>query len=85
MSKLQQSYLRVIWQGEVYYVIGSGEIPVFTDDQLGEVIILPTLLVAKVEQARSKTGKEKILEVLQHETTPLVSEIKPWLYLHTTF
>jgi len=83
MTKLYGSYLRVIYQGEVHFVIGQSITMIPVGDSENEMAIVPTLLITKLEFAHRPGEKERLIEVFVEETVPMTSEIKSWLMAFT--
>jgi hypothetical protein len=83
MSKLNYSYLRVVWQGEIYFVIEESVLYFPQDEDLEVFAFVPSVVIIKVESTNANLAKVNAFEVPIAHVKTLVSEIKTWLYLDT--
>lgn len=80
MLKPRQSFPRVMYYGEIYFVVADGHRIVPNPHNEGEVLKIPTVYLTKVETASHLKTPIKVIEALPFEFVPMVSEIQEWLF-----
>lgn len=78
-GNLAGSYLRVIWKGEVYFVIGEREELVPPREEFGEYLLVPVFLLLKLEETTHLKTPLRMFQAYPFECVPFASEIQAWL------
>lgn len=80
MTLSRIAYTRVMFKGEMFYVVGESQALIPPEKTPGEYLLVPTFLLIKIESSTPINEPIMVLQAFPFECVPMTSEIQKWLY-----